>query len=136
MLVKSLTVLLTLVPHMCNVLVIDDERMILGLVEQVLKRMDYKVETADNGRLGIDKFDTGNFDLVITDICMPGADGIQVVDHIRKSRRKATPVIGMSGTPWKLANHIFDQVIPKPFPVARLMESAKTLTAKGFPHRL
>jgi DNA-binding response OmpR family regulator len=116
---------------MCNVLVIDDERMILGLVEQVLKRMDYKVETAENGSMGIDKFDTGNFDLVITDICMPGADGIQVADHIRKSRRNGTPVIGMSGTPWKLADHIFDQVIPKPFQITRLMETARTLTAKG-----
>jgi DNA-binding response OmpR family regulator len=121
---------------MCNVLVIDDERVILGLVEQVLKRMDYKVETAENGSIGIDKFDTGNFDLVITDICMPGTDGIQVVDHIRRSRRNGTPVIGMSGTPWKLVDHMFDEVIPKPFQIANLMETARTLTAKRFSNRL
>jgi DNA-binding response OmpR family regulator len=128
MLTKSLTAPPIQVPLMCNVLVIDDERMILGLVEQILERMDYKVETAENGNMGIDKFDAGNYDLVITDIFMPGADGIQVVDHIRKSRRKGTPVIGMSGTPWKLADHTFDRVIPKPFQIASLMETARTLT--------
>ena len=114
---------------MCKVLVIDDELMILKLVEQALLRMNYSVETAQNGRHGIDKFDMGSYDLVITDICMPETDGIRVVDHIRKSPRKRTPVIGMSGTPWKLANHMFDQVLPKPFQIDHLMESARTLTS-------
>ncbi len=114
---------------MCKVLVIDDERMILSLVEQVLRRMDFSVETAENGRSGIDKFDSGSYDLVITDICMPDTDGNQVLDHIRNSVRRSTPVIGMSGTPWKLINHMFDRVLPKPFQIGSLMETARTLTA-------
>ncbi len=40
---------------MCKVLLIDDEEMILQLVEQALHRLDYSVETAENGRKGIDK---------------------------------------------------------------------------------
>jgi DNA-binding response OmpR family regulator len=113
---------------MCNVLVIDDEQMILSLVEQVLNRMNFSVETAESGRMGIDKFDAGNYDLVITDISMPDTDGTRVVHHIRNSSRNRTPVIGMSGTPWKLANHMFDRVLPKPFPIGNLMETAKSLT--------
>lgn len=114
---------------MCNVLVIDDEQMILSLVDQILQRMNYAVETAESGRIGIDKFDSGQYDLVITDICMPGTDGNQVVDHIRRSSRSQTPVIGMSGTPWKLANHMFDRILAKPFQMTTLMEAARTLTA-------
>ena len=114
---------------MCNVLVIDDEQMILSLVEQVLHRLDYTVETAKNGRSGIDKFDNGAYDLVITDICMPDTDGNQVVNHIRRSTRHQTPVIGMSGTPWKLSNHMFDRVLAKPFQMINLMETARTLTS-------
>ncbi|BBO79574.1 response regulator [Desulfosarcina ovata] len=113
---------------MRSVLVIDDEQMILSLVEQVLQRMDYTVETAENGRTGIDKFDTGHFDLVITDISMPETDGNQVVEHIRRSPRNHTPVVGMSGTPWKLGNHRFDCVLPKPFQIDNLLKTAKTLT--------
>jgi DNA-binding response OmpR family regulator len=116
---------------MCKVLVIDDELMILKLVEQALQRMNYSVETAENGRKGIDKFDAGSYDLVITDICMPETDGNRVVDHIRHSLRNRTPVIGMSGTPWKLANHMFDRVLPKPFQLDHLMETARTLTSRA-----
>ena len=112
---------------MCNVLVIDDEKMILNLVEQVLQRMDYRVETAENGKTGIDKFDAGFYDLVITDVCMPDPDGSRVVDHIRNSSRSHTPVIGMSGTPWKLANPLFDRVLSKPFLIGNLLETARSL---------
>ncbi len=48
---------------MCKVLLIDDEEMILQLVEQALHRLDYSVETAENGRKGIDKFDAGIYEL-------------------------------------------------------------------------
>jgi DNA-binding response OmpR family regulator len=116
---------------MCKVLLIDDEQMILRLLEQVLRRMNYSVETAENGRMGIDKFDAGRYDLVITDICMPETDGNRVVDHIRHSPRNRTPVIGMSGTPWKMGNHLFDRVLPKPFQLDHLMETAKTLTSQA-----
>lgn len=114
---------------MYNVLVIDDEKMILALVAQVLQRLDFSVETAENGRAGIDKFDAGHFDLVITDICMPETDGTRVVDHIRNSPRQHTPVIGMSGTPWKLSGSPFDRVLPKPFTIGILEETARRLTS-------
>jgi len=115
---------------MCKVLVIDDERMILSIVKLALQRMNYSVETAQNGKNGIDKFDVGNYDLVITDICMPEADGNQVVDHIRNSPRNRTPVIGISGVPETLANPMFDRVLPKPFQIDSLMETARTLTSR------
>lgn len=87
------------------------------------------METAQNGSRGIAKFDSGNYDLVITDVCMPETDGNRVVTHIRNSRRHQTPVIGMSATPWKLASHMFDSVLTKPFGIDSLMHTAKTLTS-------
>lgn len=113
---------------MRKVLVIDDEQLIRGLVAQVLEQNHFAVETAENGAIGIDKFDCGQYDLVITDICMPETDGHRVVDHIRRSIRSATPVIGMSGTPWQLTRHSFDQVLPKPFPIGELVAFARGLT--------
>jgi CheY-like chemotaxis protein len=114
---------------MCKVLVIDDEGMVRSLVRNVLQQLDYAVETAKDGRAGIAKFDTDRYDLVITDICMPEADGHQVVNHIRNSEHRATPVIGMSGTPWNLNNHRFDEVLSKPFGIDQLMKTARSLTA-------
>ena len=117
------------VASMCKVLVIDDEQMILSMVKQALQRLDYAVETAHDGKTGIAKFDRGGYDLVITDIGMPDTDGHRVVNHIRNSSHRRIPVIGMSGTPWKLNDHHFDEVLSKPFRLDSLMKTARTLTA-------
>ena len=84
---------------MNHILVIDDEKSILNVVQTALSRAGFKVEIALDGQKGIQKFDSGQFDLVITDILMPGLDGRKVVEHIRNSNRPYTPIIGFSGTP-------------------------------------
>jgi DNA-binding response OmpR family regulator len=102
--------------------------MILGMVEQALTMVDYEVDTAYAGADGIRKFNRGNYDLVITDICMPDVDGNVVIQHIRNSRRKGTPVIGISGTPWLLKKSAFDRILPKPFGIKNLIDTARSLT--------
>jgi CheY-like chemotaxis protein len=113
---------------MFNVLVIDDEKMIRELMTQVLRRVDVAVETADDAERGMAKFDRGAFDLVITDVRMPGVDGRRVVHHIRRSNRHDTPVIGVSGTPWLLHNGDFDEVLHKPFAIQNLLDKIQDLT--------
>jgi DNA-binding response OmpR family regulator len=84
---------------MDTILVIDDEKGITSLIREALSMFGYDVEIALDGQEGIKKFETSAYDLVITDICMPGLDGNSVARHIRNSDRKSTPIIGMSGTP-------------------------------------
>ncbi len=112
---------------MCNVLVIDDEQMIRDLLRQALSRLDFTVDTAESALGGIAKFESGAYDLVITDVRMPGVDGRYVVHHIRGSKKEATPVIGLSGTPWLLQNGGFDAVMDKPFMLQSLIEKVKDL---------
>jgi DNA-binding response OmpR family regulator len=112
---------------MYSVLVIDDEQMIRDMLAQALSRVDFRVETAENASGGIAKFEAGRYDLVITDVRMPGSDGHSVVHHIRHSQRRATPVIGVSGTPWLLTNADFDDVLSKPFAIHMLIEKARSL---------
>ena len=57
---------------MFHILLIDDEKMILDVVLQALTRAGFKIEIAQDGQEGIKKFDNGYFDLVITDMLMPG----------------------------------------------------------------
>jgi CheY-like chemotaxis protein len=110
---------------MSTILVIDDEKGILQLIRQALTRFGHNVETAVNGQEGIEKFDDGDFDIVITDIRMPGVDGNGVVRHIRNSKRQSIPVIAISGTPWQLEANTFDMVLPKPFPLKKLVDSIR-----------
>lgn len=113
---------------MCNVLVIDDEQMIRDLLKQALNRADVQVQTAGDAEDGMAEFDRGSYDLVITDVRMPGVDGHRIVHHIRRSERNRTPVIGVSGTPWLLQNGDFDDVLHKPFTIQNLIEKVKVLT--------
>jgi CheY-like chemotaxis protein len=108
-------------------LVIDDEKMTMKMLQMALEAYGHRVEVAASGEEGIDKFNTAHFDVVITDMVMPGLDGRGVVRHIRGSRRNRTPVIGISGTPWLLEQADFDSVLPKPFSIAALVESVQAL---------
>lgn len=113
---------------MCTILVIDDEKGILGVIREALTRSGHDVETALDGIEGIQKFDDGSYDMVITDLRMPGLDGKGVVEHIRSSANNTVPVIGISGTPWQLQDTEFDEVLSKPFPLQDLVESVRKLT--------
>ena len=116
---------------MRTILVIDDETGITRVIQEALRMFGYEVEVAFNGREGIRKFDDHPFDLVITDICMPGVNGTSVAHHIRNSSKSTTPIIGISGTPWKLENDDFDMVLAKPFPLQMLIESVRQIPVSG-----
>lgn len=116
---------------MYHILVIDDEEAILNVVQTALSRAGFQVDIALDGQKGIQKFDSGRFDLVITDILMPGLDGREVVKHIRSSHRPFTPIIGFSGTPWLVENNQFDAVFTKPFPLEDLVNSVQHLSAQA-----
>ena len=65
---------------MSSILVIEDEKGILRCMEAALSHHGHCVDTASGGKEGIQKFDDGNFDMVITDVVMPIKGG-------RKARR-------------------------------------------------
>jgi len=112
---------------MCKILVIDDEKVIKNMLQQLLEMHGHDVDTADDGYEGIQKFDNDCFDMVITDIRMPGVDGNSVAKHIRNSDKKYVPVIGMSGTPWTLEDNSFDTIFEKPFQLKALINTVKEL---------
>lgn len=117
------------------VLIIDDEKMILDMVKQALNRYNYHVETAQCAEEGLNKFNTGAFDAIITDVCMPDFDRISLLNRIRDSKNGKIPVIGISGMPWMLKNNAFDLLLHKPFSIRLLVESLEMLlvdVAPGF----
>ena len=61
---------------------------------------------------------------------MPGMDGREVARHVRSSRRKTTPIIAISGTPWLLEDSEFDRVLAKPFPLKTLYDTVEHLAGR------
>ena len=118
---------------MNRILVIDDEPNISDLIHEILTRFGYAVETADDGRQGLRRLKEARFDLIVTDMYMPGLDGSAILRHVRGSRRPLTPVIGISGTPWLLEGEDFDAVLPKPFHLQQLIDTVKRLDSISLP---
>ncbi len=108
-----------------NILFIDDDRDLLRVVSLILNESGFNVTTASNGKEGIEKFDSGYFDIVITDIQMPGIYGNEVAKHIRSSYKNFTPIIGISGGLLEVKESGFDLIISKPFTSNNLIVSVK-----------
>jgi PAS domain S-box-containing protein len=69
---------------MNKILLIDDEADILRVLSMTLKADGYQVVTADNGEDGLALFNRESPDIVLTDIKMPGMDGIEVLKQIKE----------------------------------------------------
>jgi two-component system response regulator AtoC len=68
-----------------RILVIDDEKRMCDSIKVLLTNIGYEVDTAENGRIGIDKLKSQEFGLVITDLMMPELDGFAVMKHIKEN---------------------------------------------------
>ncbi len=81
---------------MKRILIVDDESEIRDVLAKVLKREHYEVDLASDGEAGIEIFRSTPADLVITDIIMPGMDGINLIKEIRQIS-PAVKIIAVSG---------------------------------------
>ena len=81
---------------MNRILVVDDEPDILRVLSKSLKADGYEVETAPDGEAALEVYTRTTPQIVITDIKMPGMDGIEVLKEI-KHRNEETQVIIITG---------------------------------------
>ena len=65
-----------------QVLVIDDDAVVGRSFDRVLTEQGYDVSTALSGEEALDKIEDNNYDVVFTDIKMPGMDGLEVAEQI------------------------------------------------------
>ena len=79
---------------MYNVLVVDDDKEIVGAIEIYLKKEGYNIIKAYNGNQALQKIRENEIHLVLLDIMMPEKDGIETLEEIRKD--KSIPVILLS----------------------------------------
>jgi len=81
---------------MARIIIIDDEKDVREVLKEVLERAGFDVEIAANGDDGLELLRSKGADVVITDIIMPGKNGVETVHDIRKHFPK-TRVIVISG---------------------------------------
>ena len=71
--------------HNASVLLVDDEPNILMAIEFLMKQQGYEVDKAVNGREALAKMKRKTPNVVVLDVMMPGMDGFEVAQRIRKN---------------------------------------------------
>jgi signal transduction histidine kinase/CheY-like chemotaxis protein len=88
--------LLSMETHKPKILVVDDEANVLFTMTSILQQEGYEVDGVSNGAAAIQAIGERHYDLVLTDLNMPGADGLAVLAEVRK-RSPATVTVMITG---------------------------------------
>ena len=110
---------------MARILIVEDEQRIAAFVAKGLRADGHLTTSVADGRDGLDHALSGDFDLVVLDIGLPGLDGFQVLDRLR-SQGSQLPVIVLTardsvGDTVSALEGGADDYMPKPFRFAELL---------------
>ena len=110
---------------MARILIVEDEQRIAAFVAKGLRADGYLTTSVADGRDGLEHALSGEFDLVVLDIGLPGLDGFEVLDQLR-SQGSRVPVIVLTardsvGDTVSALEGGADDYMPKPFRFAELL---------------
>ncbi len=111
-----------------RVLVVDDEASIRDLLSKTLALAEYDVDLAPDGRTALDRLRVMPYDLLITDLKMPGVDGLSVIREARRLKADL-PVVIITGysteaSAIEAVNLGVSGYLTKPFRVPRVLAVA------------
>jgi two-component system cell cycle sensor histidine kinase/response regulator CckA len=114
-----------------SILLVEDEDMVRAVAERALARAGYDVTACPGGEEGLSAIsENGSFDLIVSDVVMPGMDGPAMVRAIRK-QRPDIPVLFMSGYAEEQLRKDIDipnmHFIAKPFSVQAISDKVGTV---------
>jgi two-component system OmpR family response regulator len=118
-----------------NVLLVEDDRRIAGLVERGLKEAGHRVKTSYCGKDGVQLMLDGEYDAALLDILLPGMDGLSVLAEVR-SRRCKTPILmltAVDAVPKVLEAFDLgaDDYLVKPFLLEILLARVSAIVRRG-----
>ncbi len=119
-----------------KILVVDDDALVLKSVQNLLKKQGYDVISANSGDTAKEKLFSSSIDLIISDIRMPGKDGITLIKELKeilkRKEAKEIPFIFITGyasedAPIDAIKLGAKDYLLKPFDLDELMNSIKAL---------
>ena len=75
-----------------QILIIEDEKRLADALGQIMQEARYQADIVYDGRDGLAYASSGDYDVIVLDVMLPGMDGFEVVHHLRESKI-STPVI-------------------------------------------
>jgi PAS domain S-box-containing protein len=108
-----------------NILWVDDDSLIRDIAEEMLEVLEHKGKIVQNGEKALELLKNESFDLVVTDIGMPGMNGWDLADKIREEFNDKIKIIALTG--WgdqisdeKRKQHGVSELLSKPFKIEQL----------------
>ena len=119
---------------MARILVIDDQESIRRVVRRALEQDGHEVFDASDGEVGMEILESQSFDVVITDIFMPGQDGIVTLRQVRKRFPKVKVIVISGGDSTGMMDLREDaellgavKSLQKPFNAREIMDVVKSV---------
>lgn len=119
-----------------KILVVDDEAQITRVLRRGLESAGYQVRTANDGRSGLETFRAWLPDLVVTDLSMPGFDGLELCSRIRQISEVPILVLSVKddeAVKVKALDLGADDYVSKPFGMAELTARVRALLRRSAP---
>ncbi len=119
-----------------RIVVADDRADIVEFARVALERAGYEVAVAENGREALERQRERPADVLITDIFMPEADGMETIDRVH-SEYPGTRVIAMSGGMEHMQDYLsiaeqigVDATLRKPFTLEELLGAVRSVLSE------
>lgn len=126
---------------MARILIAEDDQSVQSFVNHALSLRGHEIYTADDGLRALERLESDEFDLLITDIVMPGLDGIGLALKVARDY-PSLPVLLMTGYSAERQraydlDELVCKVLTKPFTLKEICQAAdETLREEGFGRRL
>lgn len=118
-----------------RILIVDDDKLVRWSLIEVLNKNGYEATSTETGEEAINKIEDANFDLVITDLRLPGIGGFEVLNRV-KEINPSTKVImitayGSEGVADEARAKGAELLLNKPFEINRIRKEVKEILLKG-----
>jgi excisionase family DNA binding protein len=115
-------------PRHARILIVDDEASIRDLLSKTLALAEYDIDTAPDGRTAVGRLRAGQYDLLITDLKMPGMDGLTLIREARQLAPTLPVVIitaySTEASAIEAINLGVSGYLTKPFRITKILSTA------------
>ena len=121
-----------------TVLVVEDSRVNQQVAKMMLKKLGFEVDIADNGEIGVEKFQANEYEMIFMDCQMPVLDGFEATKQIRaleEGSSKHIPIVALTANVVQRDKHLcfdvgMDEFLPKPVNQGKLREIVASFLSK------
>lgn len=121
--------------HIPHILAIDDQDVILDLIKAMAQTSGFKIDCANSPEKGLQMAFDNKYDVILTDLSMPGLSGLELAKQVRKARPDI-PIVLLTG--WEvnldksqLESAGITKVLYKPFRIEQMTEIIKSITSES-----